>query len=293
VNKDRKNKEWMKAKASCRLSADEVRMARELGIGPRALIKNIPNPKQRWKAPVGVWIRNLYAKSISKTAGTPREAPPRMIDPHESPSATKFEESRYDLGLRAHQEIPEDELMLRRYLEFELAAEYVAAAFEQFEAVQKVALFGSVALLLAKEVSRFRKFPRAGQSIFHECRDVDLAVWLTDLTNLESLQRARSRALNNLFDEHGVGVAHHQVDVFLMAAGTNAYLGRLCNFGECPKGRRECLVQDCGAVKFLRQFEGFALRLDALSPRRAITLFERGVTSFSKSPQADPWEIPF
>jgi len=293
VSKDRKNKEWMKAKASCRLSDEEVGMARELGIGPRALIKNIPNPKQRWKAPVGVWIRNLYAKRISKTAGASREAPPEMMNLRDYPSTPEFEEWPYDFGLPAHQEGAEAELMLRRCWEFELAAKYVAAAFEQFEAVQKVALFGSVALPLTKEVSRFGNFRRADQSSFHECRDVDLAVWLTDLTNLKLLQRARSRALNNLFDEHGVGVAHHQVDVFLMAAETNAYLGRLCNFGECPKGRRECLVQNCGAMKFLRQFEGFALSLDALSPARAITLFERGVTSPSESSQDDSWEIPF
>ncbi len=72
-------------------------------------------------------------------------------------------------------------------------------------------------------------------------------MWLTDLTILKSLQRARSQALNDLFAEHEIGVAHHQVDVFLIAPETDAYLGRLCNFGECPKGKPDCLVQDCGA----------------------------------------------
>jgi hypothetical protein len=58
--------EWKKAKQLCRLSDEEIRMARELGMGPRGLIKNIPNPKQRWKAPVSVWIRNLYEKKFGR-----------------------------------------------------------------------------------------------------------------------------------------------------------------------------------------------------------------------------------
>lgn len=37
-------------------------MARELGIGPRSLIKNIPAPTQQWKAPVEDWVRDLYEK---------------------------------------------------------------------------------------------------------------------------------------------------------------------------------------------------------------------------------------
>ena len=37
-------------------------MAKELGISPRSLIKNIPSPAQRWKQPVKDWIRELYAR---------------------------------------------------------------------------------------------------------------------------------------------------------------------------------------------------------------------------------------
>ena len=35
-------------------------MAKELGLNPRSLIKNIPSPEQRWKLPVKQWIRTLY-----------------------------------------------------------------------------------------------------------------------------------------------------------------------------------------------------------------------------------------
>jgi len=296
MNRDELNGEWLKAKRLCRLSDDEVRMARELGIGPRALIKNIPNPKERWKAPVGVWIRELYAKKIKKPVPARSIASRLIVDPREYPPEPEFEdwsrESR-DFDRPTHQEIAdENELVVRRQGEFRIAAEYVAAALAQFEAVQKIVLFGSAALPLEEEIPRFRKFRRAGQPILHECKDVDLAVWLADLTILKSLQRARSQALNDLFAEHEIGVAHHQVDVFLMAPETDTYLGRLCNFGECPKGKPECLVRDCGAVKFLRQIEGFTFHPDALSSAKSITLFERGASA-PRNSQDDLWEIPF
>jgi len=43
--------EWQEAKRRCRLSDEEVRMAKELGFKPRSLIKNIPAKSQPWKAP--------------------------------------------------------------------------------------------------------------------------------------------------------------------------------------------------------------------------------------------------
>jgi len=54
--------EWLEAQRRCRLSDEEVRMAKELGIKPRSLIKNIPDKSQPWKAPVGEWVRDLHAK---------------------------------------------------------------------------------------------------------------------------------------------------------------------------------------------------------------------------------------
>ena len=54
----------------------------------------------------------------------------------------------------------------------------------------------------------------------------------------------------------------------------------------------ECLVQDCGAVKFLRQIEGFTFHADAIASAKAITLFERGSPA-PRSSQDDLWEIPF
>ena len=43
-------------------------MAKELGIGPRGLIKNIPARTQQWKSPVEDWVRDLYDQRQRKAA---------------------------------------------------------------------------------------------------------------------------------------------------------------------------------------------------------------------------------
>lgn len=63
----KKDKLWTEAKRRCRLSAKDIRMAKRLGLNPRKLIKNIPSKSQPWKAPVRIWIRNMYAKRFGKT----------------------------------------------------------------------------------------------------------------------------------------------------------------------------------------------------------------------------------
>jgi predicted nucleotidyltransferase len=289
--------EWKKAKKLCRLSNEDIRMARELGMGPRGLIKNIPNPKQRWKAPVAVWIRDLYEKKFGRKAQQPPPPAPRLVS---SPSAPEEDFLEPDIirmfeddGPPTSDEIAEeDEHMLRQQERFRLAADYVAEALAEIEAVKKIVLFGSVAMPLEKEIPRFRKFRRARQPIYHECSDVDLAVWLSDLSILKSLQKARAKALAALLEEHDVGVAHHQVEVFLFSPETNAHLGRLCNFGECPKGKSECIVPNCGAEKFLRQVAGFVWRPDALSPAKTVTLYEHGVLMAGRG-MDDSFDLPF
>ena len=171
----------------------------------------------------------------------------------------------------------ENELLLRRQRQFRLAADYIARALAELPAVRKVALFGSVARPLEKEVPRFRKFRRAGVALWHECKDVDLAVWVDDPGGLKALQKALGNALNVMMRERNVGVAHHQAELFIMEAGTDRYLGRLCCFGVCPKGKRECLAPGCGAHPFLQQHEGFTLHADALAPEKSVALFERAL----------------
>jgi hypothetical protein len=67
---------WAEAQCRCRLSDEAVRMARELGIGSRSLIKNIPAPTQQWKAPVEDWVRDLYEKRQRKKRSSAGAAAP-------------------------------------------------------------------------------------------------------------------------------------------------------------------------------------------------------------------------
>jgi hypothetical protein len=185
-----------------------------------------------------------------------------------------------------------------RQAQFRRAADAIAADLAKVEEVRAVALFGSLARPLVREVPRFQPFRRHGIEILHECGDIDLAVAIDRHDNLATLNRARSRAVDNLLKETGIGVAHHQVDVFLFGKGWNDYLGRLCTFGQCPKGKLECLTPGCGRELFLKQHEGFVLEPDALAPDRAVPLYERGrgvlrrasdidATSLSSEPAAN------
>jgi hypothetical protein len=103
---------------------------------------------------------------------------------------------------------------------------------------------------------------------------VDLAVWLDDVTELEPLRLLRSRAVNQLWAEEEVGVAHHQVDVFLLNPA-GKYLGRLCCFNQCPKHKPECRADSCGKVPFLRQHDDFILSQESLRPERIQVLYDR------------------
>jgi hypothetical protein len=58
--KTNKDAAWAEAKKSCRLNQADIQMAKELGMTPKSLLKNIPSPSQQWKAPVKEWIRDLY-----------------------------------------------------------------------------------------------------------------------------------------------------------------------------------------------------------------------------------------
>ena len=157
----------------------------------------------------------------------------------------------------------------RRHAEFRRAAEAVATAFAEQPEVRAIWLFGSVALPPRSKVTR------RGWEMLHHCNDVDLAVWVERLDNLAGLNAARSAAVSRLFRETGVGVAHHQIDVLLFEPGSDRYLGRLCTFAACPKGKPECLTPGCGREPLLRQHIDCNLDPDALAEDRVVRLFNR------------------
>ncbi len=65
-NKAEKNKKWSAAKKKFRLSNMHIQMARELGMNPKKF-GGLANHKQEpWKAPLPVFIEELYFKRFKK-----------------------------------------------------------------------------------------------------------------------------------------------------------------------------------------------------------------------------------
>lgn len=205
-------------------------MAKEFGMSPHSLIKNIPSRSQPWKAPVPEWVRGLYQRKRGrkKLAVFPSPSKPAGDLTRYKPAEETFEysgdydelELSYEEFLRQEREplTPQEAeeqnaVMLRRQSNLRAAAEYVARDLALLPEVVRVAVFGSATQPLKKEIPRFTKFRRHRVSVWHECNDVDLAVWTTDLSLLKDLQKARGRALNLLLAERDIGVPHFQVDL--------------------------------------------------------------------------------
>ena len=169
--------------------------------------------------------------------------------------------------------------LLRRYRDFRRAADAVTTAWRECRQVVAVSLIGSVAREPWKEVPRFAPYRRARIELWHECTDVDLALWLSDTGNLNEFRRVRARTLRALVDENCHGVATHHVDVFILEPGTNRYLGRLCDYNACPRGKPECGTPGCGTVKFLRRHEEFQWWPETLAEGRSVRLFDRATQS--------------
>lgn len=57
---------WAEAKKRCRLNEADIKMAKELGMTPKSLMKSIPAPNEHWKYSVKVWIHELYEDKFGK-----------------------------------------------------------------------------------------------------------------------------------------------------------------------------------------------------------------------------------
>lgn len=308
-----RQREWAEAQRRCPLSAEALAMAKELGIAPHSLIKNIPRASERWKAPVEAWVRTLHQKRFGARRVPPVPAPAPLIDKapcvpvapadaadadgdlemapgtsreemlsDEITSETSYEEMgiwEQSAPVSGGEIADQDRLLLRRRDAFRRCAELFAKVAARLDFVQRVVLFGSVAAPLIKEVPRFSRLRRARIAVWHECKEVDVAVWVSDFTRLRELKRAVADATNlwQAIAHHEClpGVAHHQVDVFLMEPGTDRFRGNLCHFGQCPKGKPECEIAGCGASPFLRLYEDFDFNPRAPFGEHAVVLFDR------------------
>ncbi len=72
----------------------------------------------------------------------------------------------------------QNRILLERQRHFRIAADVATEAWMAFPEVQAIAVIGSVARPLWKEVPRFREFRRRRIEIWHECGDLDLALWI-------------------------------------------------------------------------------------------------------------------
>ena len=166
--------------------------------------------------------------------------------------------------------------LIERQRQFRLAADIVAEAWTAFPEVLAITVIGSVAKPLWKEVPRFREFRQAGIEVWHECSDLDLALWIESQHRLGALRRAGDLALQSAFQSGaGISVVGNQLDVFLFEPGTDRYLGRLCRFSQCPKGKRDCLVPGCGETPFNKRIADFQPHADLLAPAANTMLYRR------------------
>ena len=170
----------------------------------------------------------------------------------------------------------QNRLMLERQRQFRMAADVVTEAWMAFAEVRAIAVIGSVARPLWKEVPRFSDFRREGIELWHECSDLDLALWIDLQERLRELRRAGDRALRAAYEAGtGISVVGHQLDVFMIDPGSDRYLGRLCSFNQCPKGKRDCLVVGCGTIPFNKRVADFTPRADLLDPAPHAMLYQR------------------
>lgn len=62
-SKKKGNETWEDVARICRLTSEQVKRAKSMGMKPRSVIANYRSTKQqKWKQQTGDWIDNLYEK---------------------------------------------------------------------------------------------------------------------------------------------------------------------------------------------------------------------------------------
>ncbi|CAK0753970.1 Nucleotidyltransferase [uncultured Gammaproteobacteria bacterium] len=172
--------------------------------------------------------------------------------------------------------VQQKELLLDHLRHFRVAADCVADALIPIPEVMNVTLFGSVAGPLWPEVPRFYRDRQAGGAkIWHNCADIDLAVWLTRLDMLTEIREACWHGLNAAVATGRPSIARHQLDVFILRLGERKPAGRLCGLARCPEGGRDCSMPHCGQPPLLQTFPTDRFTREALDEERVVRLFDR------------------
>ena len=173
----------------------------------------------------------------------------------------------------------QDRLSLRLQKFYRIVAGQVADEMSKIDWVTRIVLFGSAGKPLKKDFRRYLTYSRRKTEIWHECRDIDLAVWVERQDSLLDLYRARGTAVKECSMIYpGIsGLPHFLVEVHIMDTGTNQHLGELCLYKECPRyGVRECRAANgCGSTSLLRTLPEFFLRSKALDESQSMELFRK------------------
>ncbi len=170
----------------------------------------------------------------------------------------------------------QDRAMLLRQGQFRMAAKLLAGNLAEMAEVRKVVLFGSTALPLWKEVPRFSRLKHRRIKVYHECNNIDLAVWVTSPAGASHMRKAASSTVNDLVAS-GIhfNLAHHHFSIHLVDHASNRYLGMVCHYSQCPKHKPECQVPGCGADKFVQILPWFKFKPERLNSHNSLVLFER------------------
>ena len=158
--------------------------------------------------------------------------------------------------------------MLRQQRLFRWAAQAIAVALSKVPEVEKVAAFGAAAQPLRTEVPRFRDFRRYGIETLHECADLDLAIWLGDLSRLDTVKRAMARGLALTQDTPYGGVAHHQVDVHVFDSANGQYRGDCVSSGSVLNlENASAAFRAAGRSRSCRRFRALPVQFRAVCQR--------------------------
>jgi hypothetical protein len=169
-----------------------------------------------------------------------------------------------------------DQAMLRRQSEFRKAAVALTSVLARMPEVSEVRLFGSVALPLWKEVPRHARLRHRRIRTFHECANIDLAVWVTSPEIAPQIRKTCSQLVNDLNQQDiHLGIAHHTFSIHLLQQPGSRYLGMVCHYNQCPKGKPECQVPGCGTYRLVQVLPWFQLKPARLNEFNSQLLFKR------------------
>jgi hypothetical protein len=292
------------------LSERHVLMAQELGLEAKNIQNRFHETRSSSDLLLLEWIEDVFLEKFGRCFPVDESALPALQAEHPSDDIFPIDEQKimndylYDHAIvagsddepewygevgrlieEAEKNTPvtrgeiarEDLCMLRRQDQFRKAARLLTKKLADMPPVRKVVLFGSVALPLWKEVPMHSRMHSRRIKIFHECENIDLAVWVSTPSIAATIRRAHSAVVNELLDnEVHFEIAHHFFSTHLIDDLTGKYHGMVCHYGQCPKRQKEvCRVPGCGEHKFVRVLPGFRLKPERLHTHNSQVLFER------------------